>query len=281
MADLARAASPIARTAATAGALSAGAGILLLPWHSLGLTQWLATLFVASTGLLLHVRHVGAQLASRSLWLASGMLGLLNLVLGPARQSMASALIAGGATTALLALGRSGLGPGEARGPFVPEKFRIPLLFSLALATADAAGFAFYGVVLVEAWGLWTSNLIFAAALTTGAFGLVRMRTWGLMLLAATHAAIFTVALGGGLRVPLVVAAIYGVSSLAALVGLSPMLALAAKKLFSEESAEPARVRIATPAGARIDDLDATAEGEAAAEVEARTIATPRKRSTA
>jgi hypothetical protein len=159
----------LARTVATAGALTAATGVALFNWRGIELTHGLATLAVASSALLLNIRHVGSQLAARSL------------------------------------------------------------------------------------------------------FGLVRMRTWGLLLLGAAHAAIVGVALAGSLRLPLVVQGIYGLSSAVALVALSPLLLLAAKRVASPEP-ESAGYRIAVPdpvtaAAAPLDaDLDAEADVAAAAE---------------
>lgn len=192
----------LARMVATAGGLVAATGIALFPWRNLEVTHGLAVAAVGASAVLLHRRHIGAQLAARGLWIASGILGTLNLILGPWSQSQASAMVIAGTGAALFALGRSGLDAAKERGVFAPSKYRAPLLVALGLAVADALGFAFYGSILLESWGLWTSNLIFAAALATGAFGLVRMRTWGLLALGATHASIIVAALVGPCACP-------------------------------------------------------------------------------
>jgi hypothetical protein len=273
--------SALAKTVATAGALTAAAGVALFSWRGIEITHALAALAVGSSALLLHVRRTGAQLAARSLWIASGILATLNLILGPWSQSVLSATVMAGSGAALFALGRSGLGPETERGPFAPSKYRAPLLVALGLAIADALGFAFYGSVLLEAWGLWTSNLIFAAALGAGAWGLSRMRTWGLLALGATHAAIVAVALAGSLRLPLVVQGIYGISSAIALAALAPLLALAGKRLLSSE-AETTGYRIAVPqaavAAAQPVDPDLAAEADVAAAADAEPLPARRYR---
>ncbi len=264
-------ASPLARAGATAGSVAAAAGIAAFPWGSLWTTQALASGVVGLSAIFLHMRHTAAQMSARALWMATGLLGTLNLVLGPSRERLASAVVVAGASAAMLLMGRSGLG-GGLRGAFEPSRYRVPLLVSLGLAAADALGFTFYGLVILEGWGVLTNNVIFAAGLGLGIYGLARMRTWGLLVLAVMHTWIAGTAFFGNMHLPLVLKGIYGVSSLAALVGLSPMLMLAAKKLLRDEARVPAeRVRIAALAATSAVDapMASRAEHDAALEAEA------------
>jgi hypothetical protein len=262
-------ASPLARAGATAGSVAAAAGIVSFSWGSLWTTQALASGIVGLSAIFLHLRHTAAQMAARALWMSSGLLAALTLTLGPSRERVASALVLLGSSVATFLMGRSGL-RGGLPGAFEPARYRIPLLISLGLASADALGFTFYGLMFLEAWGVLTNNLLFAAGLGVGIYGLARMRTWGLLVLAAVHAAIAGTAFFGNLHLPLVLKGIYGVSSLAALVGLSPLLALAAKKLLRAESpAPPERVRVASFGAAAVAGEAAHLQGEIDAEIDA------------
>jgi hypothetical protein len=206
--------------------------------------------------------------------MASSLLAAVSLVLGPAADRLPSAIVVAGSVTALSLMGRSGLGSGAA-GAFEPARYRVPLLVSLMLASADLAGFAYYGLAYLEGWGRWTDNLYLAAGLGVGIYGLARMRTWGLFMLAGMHTFIAYSAFFSRMHLPGVMKSIYGVTSLAALVGLAPLLYLAGKKLFGADPpsagerapVEPIRVASYNMAGAAaappLAEIDAELEAVA------------------
>ena len=237
-------ASSLARAGATAGAVAAAAGIASFSWNSLIATQALASTAVALSAILLHLRHTAAQIFARALWLSTALLATLNVVLGPTREQAASALVVAGSSAAMVLMGRSGLR--GLPGAFEPSRYRAPLLFSLTAASAEALGFAFYGVMVLEGWGALTNNVMFAAGLGLGIYGLVRMRTWGVLVLAAMHLLIAGTALLGDMHLPLLLREIYGLTSLAALAGLAPILLLAAKRLRNRDVAPSTQARFAS-----------------------------------
>jgi hypothetical protein len=257
----------LARVGATAGALLASAS--LATWGRYAFTYALTAGALGLSALLLHLRHTAAQICARAIWIASGILATLSLLLDPTEERATAALLLAGSAMATLLLGRSGLLSGMP-DPFQPARYRAALLLALLLTAAAALGFAFFGALRLESEGSVTTNLFFAAALALGIGGLLRMRTWGLLLLAGMHAWIAGAAFLRDLPVFYLLHTLYGVSSLAALVGLSPMLLLAAKRVLrGEVTRKPAGARLgAVVPRARVAPLQCEVR-EALAEVAA------------
>lgn len=263
-------ASPLARAGASAGALTAAAGILASTWR-LDATQAVAASALGLSAVALHVRSLGVQLTTRALWMTSGFFASLALTAGGLGQRLAAIAVLGGSSLAFALSGRTGLTP-EQSGTFQPARYRVALLVSMLLATFTVVNLTFFQVAIFDAFGSWGANLGYTVAIALGVYGLLRMRTWGLILLGAASTALAADAFFGFMALPTPVKTFLGVTSVAGLMGLTPLLALALGKLLRdrEEPAERARVaRFSEPAPAPALDLDAEAEREAEHEIHA------------
>jgi hypothetical protein len=259
----------LARIVASAGALGAAAGIAKFHWYGVGLTLLLSTVVVGGSGILLFVRRLGAEIAARAIWIATALLALLDLAIGPRVEHGLSATIAACAVGALVAAGSRGMTPEDARGTvFEPRRHRGALIAVMCLALVNAVSLTFFGAFWLELGRASLLAFPLAAALGASAWGIYRMRTWGVLATGAT--ALAMIASGADSIVPglPIMLPFYVWSSLLQLALLSPLLVTAARSVFSAAG----DARIAEAEGARrfhfAPDLDLEAEREALAEAE-------------
>jgi hypothetical protein len=129
--------------------------------------------------LLLHVDRVIPQLVVRAeLWTALALSSLVALVERPVPWEVL--VVLGGATVALLALGRTGLD--SSAGTFAPKVLRAPLLTMMfvGLGAAHAMGLLVSAMFVHGQPALGVAAAVTPVLAVAGVVGLARTRAWGL-----------------------------------------------------------------------------------------------------
>jgi uncharacterized membrane protein (DUF2068 family) len=198
------AARRVAATAFTVLGLASFGYLFLQDIDDAPLTLGLPLVGMTLSLLLLHSRHLGAQMLARSFWWTSLILGMLIAGAANNDESLSGVGLALGAGGALLAMGRLGISNARERGSFVPVAFTGALTVGLVMALADLQTLIMWGGVLVgiskdftpAAFQLTGVGMLASAGVMLVAIvGLYRLRMWGVALNIVANVAIATCAL--------------------------------------------------------------------------------------
>lgn len=183
---------------------SLAAAVLMRSWNSdLPWILWAPTGLLAVSALLIHRKSLGGQMLARAAWWANLLLGAVIALAGSSSErsiAFGLALVCG---TALLAVGRTGLGS-AASGRFNPVAFRASLTLALVMAMADAQSLLLFGGLELDSWHSDQPPILLfcAGVMLVAIIGLYRLALWGLVLNLAANIVIAAMAIGGVFDLP-------------------------------------------------------------------------------
>ncbi len=197
------------RLIATAGSLAAAAAIpmelLSDPFFTTDLQLgflFIPTLLCVIAAVLLHRPHLGGQMLARATWWSNLILGSLISVSSSGDERAIGFMLAVGSGSALLAMGRAGLGDQSTAGRFHPIAFRGSLIVAMVMALADTQSLLLFGGISAMNHDPSVLPLVCASVMLLAVVGLYRLAVWGLALNLVANAAIAGLGLAGMLEVP-------------------------------------------------------------------------------
>lgn len=164
-------------------------------------------------------KKLSLQMLSRSVWWGTGLYSIWILGLAayfgdaPSELLLTFGTVLGGSVAALVSAGKTGLA--QSSSLFAPRAARTTLMLSIILALADTQALGFYGLLAGQEGSLSEAAVFFASAgaMIVSLFGLYRLKVWGLAATIIANLAIAGLALGGGLSLPIELAAALAITA--------------------------------------------------------------------
>lgn len=164
-------------------------------------------------------KKLSLQMLSRSVWWGTGLYSVWILGLAayfgdaPNELLLTFGAVLGGSIAALISAGKTGLA--QSSSLFAPRAARTTLMLSIILALADTQALGFYGLLAGQEGALSEAAVFFASAgaMIFSLFGLYRLKVWGLAATIIANIAIAGLALGGGLSLPIELAAALAITA--------------------------------------------------------------------
>ncbi|WP_152629614.1 hypothetical protein [Haliangium ochraceum] len=177
-----------------------------------------------------HHRHLGSQILVRGTWWSNLILGMLIATTGGGDHGF-GLLLALGCGSALLFLGRAGLGNDVTAARFTPAAFRGSLIVAMVMALADTESLLLFGTIeATQTHGGWLP-LFCAGVMMLAIYGLSRLAVWGLALNLVSNIGIAILGCTGMLHLPEpVIAALVTTAVLQALLPVPLVLGILRRK---------------------------------------------------